>query len=138
MYPEELVMPMRAELSNNGFEELKTVEQVDSLMKDHKGSALVVINSVCGCAAGCARPGAIMGVQNSAKKPEKMVTVFAGVDREATDKMREYCLPYPPSSPAIALFKDGELVHFIERHHIEGRPAEMIAQNLLGAFDTHL
>ena len=135
MYPEEIVAPMRADLTESGFEELKTAEAVENHMKDHKGTSLVVINSVCGCAAGAARPGVKMAVSNSAKKPNHLVTVFAGVDKEAVDKTREYTLPYPPSSPAIALFKDGELAHFVERHHIEGRPAEMIAQHLIGVFE---
>ena len=138
MYPEELVAPMRAELASTGFEELKTPADVDRVMSEKTGSVLVVVNSVCGCAAGMARPSAIHAVQNSEAKPDKLTTVFAGVDGEATAKMREYCLPYPPSSPSMALFKDGELVHFIERHHIEGRTAEMVAQNLMAAFKEHL
>lgn len=138
MYPEELVAPMRAELSSTGFEELKTGADVDRVMSEKSGSVMVVINSVCGCAAGSARPSAIFAAKNSEVKPDKFVTVFAGVDKEATDKMREYCLPYPPSSPSMALFKDGELVHFIERHHIEGRTAEMIAQNLIATFNEAL
>ncbi len=137
MYPEELVAPMRGELSSTGFTELKTESEVVEVMDNQKGTALVVINSVCGCAAGAARPAAIYAFQNAEKKPTSAFTVFAGVDKEATNKMREYTLPYPPSSPCIALFKDGELVHFIERHHIEGRPGEMIAQNLMQAFDEH-
>jgi|TARA_B110000503_G_scaffold143746_1_gene247925 putative YphP/YqiW family bacilliredoxin len=130
MYPEQLVAPMRAELTQIGFNELKSADQVDQFMKDHKGTSLVVINSVCGCAAGAARPAVAMSLQNTTKKPSDLTTVFAGADLDAVAKMREYTLPYPPSSPAIALFKDGELVHMIERHHIEGRPAKMIAEHL--------
>lgn len=133
MYPPDLVAPMIAELTNAGFQELKTVEAVDQALKQ-KGTMLVVINSVCGCAAANARPAAIMSLQNS-KKPEHLVTVFAGVDKDATQRMREYTLPFPPSSPSIALFKDGELMHMLERHHIEGRPAQMIAENLMEAYD---
>ena len=137
MYPEELVSPMRAELANNGFAELKSAEEVEDHLKDHKGTTLLVINSVCGCAAGSARPGVLMALQHSDKKPSQLATVFAGVDQEATKKAREYTLPYPPSSPSIALFKDGELVHFVERHHIEGRPAQMIAGHLVEVFDEY-
>ncbi len=135
MYPEHLVAPMRTDLTEAGFQEFTTAEAVDSHLKEHKGTSLVVINSVCGCAAGAARPGVKMAVAASNKKPDALGTVFAGVDFEATEKAREYTLPYPPSSPAIALFKDGELVHFVERHHIEGRPADMIAQHLVQVFD---
>lgn len=135
MYPEELVAPMRAELTQNGFAEFKTAEEVENHLKDHKGTTLLVINSVCGCAAGSARPGVVMALQHSDKKPTQLATVFAGVDQDATKKAREYTLPYPPSSPSIALFKDGELVHFVERHHIEGRPANMIAGHLVEVFD---
>lgn len=138
MYPEELVAPMRTDLTEVGFEELTSVEAVDQVMENQEGSVLVVINSVCGCAARNARPAAKYAVTNSEKKPNKIVTVFAGVDLDATTRMREYTLPYPPSSPSMALFKDGELVHFIERMHIEGRPAEMIAHNLLQAFEEKL
>lgn len=134
MYPEELVKPMRLELTNAGFEEFKSAEDVDNHLKDHKGTTLIVVNSVCGCAAGTARPGVRLAVKNSDKTPEKLATVFAGVDQAAVSKVREYTAPYPPSSPAIALFKDGELVHFVERHHIEGRSAEMIANHLKGVF----
>ncbi|APG60876.1 BrxA/BrxB family bacilliredoxin [Christiangramia salexigens] len=133
MYPAELVKPMREDLTNIGFEELHTVEEVDKAMES-KGTMLVVVNSVCGCAAANARPGARMSLQN-AKKPDHLYTVFAGVDKEATDKARGYMVPFPPSSPSMALFKDGELVHMLERHHIEGRPAEMIAENLIGAYN---
>lgn len=135
MYPEELVMPMRSDLTEVGFEELKSAEAVDNHLKDHQGTTLMVINSVCGCAAGGARPGVKMALEGSSKKPDYLTTVFAGVDTEAVAKAREYTLPYPPSSPAIALFKDGELIHFVERHHIEGRPAEMIADHLENVFE---
>ena len=134
MYPEHLVAPMRTDLTVAGFEEFKTAEDVDAHLKDHKGTSLVVINSVCGCAAGAARPGVKLAVEKSDKKPTALTTAFAGVDFEATARVREYTLPYPPSSPAIALFKDGELVHMVERHHIEGRPAEMIATHLEQVF----
>jgi len=137
MYPEQLVAPMRTDLSSVGFEELKTAEAVDSHLSDHTGTSLLVINSVCGCAAGAARPGVKMALEYSKNKPDNLVTVFAGVDTEATNKAREYTLPYPPSSPSIALFKDGELVHFIERHHIEGRNAQMIGQHLVQVFEEY-
>lgn len=135
MYPEELVAPMRADLTSVGFEEFKTADAVAQHLTDHKGTTLLVVNSVCGCAAGAARPGVKMAVENSAKKPTNLATVFAGVDAEAVQKAREFTLPYPPSSPSIALFKDGELAHFVERHHIEGRSAEMIADHLVQVFD---
>jgi putative YphP/YqiW family bacilliredoxin len=135
MYPAELVKPMREDLTNVGFEELHTTEAVDSALAK-EGTTLVVVNSVCGCAAANARPGARMSLQN-AKRPTNLVTVFAGVDKEATDKAREYMIPFPPSSPSMALFKDGELVHMLERHHIEGRPAELIAENLMDAYNEH-
>jgi len=135
MYPEQLVAPMRNDLTTAGFKELKTSDDVDQELKDKKGTNLLVINSVCGCAAGAARPGIKWALEHSSKKPNKLTTVFAGVDKEAVAKAREYTLPYPPSSPAIALFKDGELVHFVERHHIEGRNAQMIGQHLLEVFD---
>ena len=134
MYPEELVAPMRADLTSVGFKELKSAVDVDNHLTDHKGTTLMVINSVWGCAAGAARPGVKMAVQHSEKKPDHLTTVFAGVDADAVQKAREYTLPYPPSSPSIALFKDGELVHFVERHHIEGRSAEMIGDHLAGVF----
>ena len=137
MYPEELVKPMREQLTQFGFDEFKTAEAVDNHLKDHKGTTLIVINSVCGCAAGTARPGAVMALQHSDKKPDHLATVFAGVDMEAVARTREYTLPYPPSSPSMALFKDGELVHMVERHHIEGRPAEIIAQHLVQVFDEY-
>ncbi|GAA4275190.1 BrxA/BrxB family bacilliredoxin [Aquimarina gracilis] len=135
MYPADLVKPMREDLTNIGFEELHTVEAVDVAMSK-EGTTLVVVNSVCGCAAANARPGAKASLNNS-KKPDNLVTVFAGVDREATDKARGYMIPFPPSSPSMALFKNGELVHMLERHHIEGRPAEMIAENLMDAYNEH-
>ncbi|MCK0108363.1 BrxA/BrxB family bacilliredoxin [Flavobacteriaceae bacterium S0825] len=135
MYPAELVKPMREDLTNVGFEELHTVEAVETAMAK-EGTTLVVVNSVCGCAAANARPGARQSLQN-AKRPDHLVTVFAGVDREATDKAREFMIPFPPSSPCMALFKDGELVHMLERHHIEGRPAEMIAENLVDAYNAN-
>ena len=135
MYPEPMIAPMRAELTTNGFQEFRTAEAVESHLTDHKGTTMILVNSVCGCAAGSARPGAVMAVTNSAKKPDTIATVFAGNDVEAVNKVRELCLPYPPSSPAIALFKDGELAHFVERHHIEGRNAEMIGQHLIAVFD---
>lgn len=134
MYPEEIVAPMKGELTNAGFSELTTADEVDNHMKSQKGTSLMVINSVCGCAAGAARPGVLRALENSDKKPDSLTTVFAGFDIEATEKAREYTLPYPPSSPAIALFKDGELAHFVERHHIEGRSAEMIADHLKEVF----
>ncbi|MBV6644780.1 MAG: BrxA/BrxB family bacilliredoxin [Cyclobacteriaceae bacterium] len=137
MYPEELVAPMRGELAQIGFEELKSAEAVDNHLKDQKGTSLVVVNSVCGCAAGTARPGVALALHNSDKKPDHLATVFAGVDMEATAKAREYTLPYPPSSPSIALFKDGELAHFVERHHIEGRSADMIANHLVEVFKEY-
>jgi putative YphP/YqiW family bacilliredoxin len=135
MYPEQLVAPMRTDLTSAGFAELKSSEEVDSYLQSKKGTILLVINSVCGCAAGAARPGVKWALQKSAKKPENLATVFAGVDKDAVSKAREYTLPYPPSSPSIALFKDGELVHFVERHHIEGRNAQMIGEHLLEVFD---
>lgn len=133
MYPADLVKPMREDLTNIGFEELHTVEDVEAAMKK-EGTTLVVVNSVCGCAAANARPGARLSLQN-ASKPDNLFTVFAGVDKEATDRARSFMVPFPPSSPSMALFKDGELVHMLERHHIEGRPAEMIAENLIGAYN---
>ena len=135
MYPAELVKPMREDLTNVGFEELQTADAVDAALAK-EGTTLVVVNSVCGCAAANARPGARMSLQN-AKRPDHIATVFAGVDREAVEKAREYMIPFPPSSPSMALFKDGELVHMLERHHIEGRPAELIAENLMDAYNDH-
>lgn len=132
MYPEEMVRPMRAELADAGFEELYSAGAVENAIAK-SGTTLVVVNSVCGCAARNARPGAKMSLAGD-KKPEHLVTVFAGVDKEAVDAARGFMFPFPPSSPSIALFKDGELVHMLERHHIEGRPAELIAENLQDAF----
>ncbi|MRI00951.1 BrxA/BrxB family bacilliredoxin [Kriegella sp. EG-1] len=133
MYPAELVKPMREDLASAGFEELYTADAVKSAI-NNDGTVLVVVNSVCGCAAANARPGAKISLQNN-KKPDNLVTVFAGVDTEAVDMARSMMLPFPPSSPSMALFKNGELVHMIERHHIEGRPAEMIAENLMEAYN---
>jgi len=133
MYPEAIVKPMKAELTSVGFEDLLTPAAVDSAISS-KGTVLMMVNSVCGCAAGAARPGVKLAI-NNAKHPDKLTAVFAGVDTEATSQARKHFLPYPPSSPSIALFKDGKLVHFIERHHIEGRPAEVIAENLKMAFE---
>lgn len=133
MYPPELVKPMQQELENAGFTSLHTSQDVESAMQE-EGTTLVVVNSVCGCAAGAARPGAIVSLQFD-KSPKNLVTVFAGVDGEATKRAREFMIPFPPSSPAIALFKDGALVHMLERHHIEGRPAEAIASNLAAAYE---
>ena len=137
MYPEQLVAPMRSDLTTAGFTELKTSEEVDNTLKNQKGTTLLVINSVCGCAAGAARPGVKWALQHSDKKPNSLTTVFAGVDKDAVARAREFTLPYPPSSPSIALFKDGELVHFIERHHIEGRNAQMIGQHLVEVFEEY-
>ncbi|GLB53119.1 hypothetical protein NBRC110019_21590 [Neptunitalea chrysea] len=133
MYPAELVKPMREDLTQVGFEELHTSEAVESALAK-EGTTLVVVNSVCGCAAANARPGAKLSLAN-AKKPDHIVTVFAGVDKEATDTARGHMVPFPPSSPSMALFRNGALVHMLERHHIEGRPAEMIAENLKDAYD---
>ena len=135
MYPEEMVKPMRTELSDAGFQDLYSAEAVEQAISK-TGTTLVVVNSVCGCAARNARPGAKMSLEN-VKKPSNLVTVFAGVDKEAVDKVREHMFPFPPSSPCMALFKDGELVHMLERHHIEGRPAELIAENLQDAFNEY-
>lgn len=132
MYPEELVKPMRAELSDAGFKELYSASEVENAISQ-AGTTLVIVNSVCGCAARNARPGAKMSL-DSDKKPDHLVTVFAGVDRDAVDAAREKMFPFPPSSPSMALFKNGELVHMLERHHIEGRPAELIAENLKDAY----
>ncbi|MGZ5286018.1 MAG: BrxA/BrxB family bacilliredoxin [Flavisolibacter sp.] len=136
MYPEEIVQPMKEELMEHGFAELLNRQEVESQIKK-EGTTLVVINSVCGCSAGTARPGVLMAVMNAPKKPDHLATSFAGFDVEAVQTLREHLMPYPPSSPAIALFKDGQLVHFIERHQIEGRSAQMIAQNLIAAFDAY-
>jgi putative YphP/YqiW family bacilliredoxin len=135
-YPEMLVAPMRAELTNAGFTELKSAEEVEQAMADTTGTTLVVVNSVCGCAAGSARPGILKSLA-SGSKPMRLLTVFAGQDTDATQKAREYFAPFPPSSPAIALFRNGELVHFVERHNIEGRTADMIAANLENAYESY-
>ena len=136
MYPAELVMPLKAELTTKGFEDLSTPEQVD-LAIQKPGTTLLVLNSVCGCSAGTARPGVLLALEHATKKPTQCVTAFAGFDTEAVSKARTYLLPYPPSSPSIALLKDGQLVHMIERHMIEGRPAQMIAANLVQAFEQY-
>lgn len=135
MYPPELVAPMKKELTDQGFKELLSSEEVENSIKSD-GTTLVVVNSVCGCAARNARPGVLNSLEGE-KKPSNLTTVFAGVDQEAVSKARELMIPYPPSSPSIALFKDGKLVHFLERHHIEGRPAEMIAENLKMAYQEY-
>ena len=135
MYPEEIVKPMKEELTNIGFNELLTRDDVNIAL-EKPGTTLIVVNSICGCAAANARPGVHLSLQND-KKPDNLVTVFAGVDTEATNSAREMMIPFPPSSPSIALFKNGTLVHMIERHHIEGRPAELIAENLKEAYNNH-
>ncbi len=132
MYPEEIVMPMKEQLTFNGFEDLTTAEKVDEAMKK-EGTTLVMVNSVCGCAAGAARPGVLLSLTGD-KVPDNLTTVFAGFDLDAVKRVREYLMPFPPSSPAVALFKDGELVHMLERHHIEGHSAQAIAENLKGAY----
>lgn len=136
MYPIALTTPMAQDLTDYGFEALSTAAEVEQVLENQEGTALVVVNSVCGCAAAMARPGAKMSVQGE-KRPEKLYTVFAGVDTAATEKVREFLAPFPPSSPAIALFKDGKVVHILERRHIEGRPAEMIAANLKSAYEMY-
>ena len=136
MYPQEIVLPMKEELTENGFSELLTSDAVEAQLKK-QGTTLIMINSVCGCSAGSARPGVLMAVANSKNKPDFLTTSFAGFDIEAVNTLRQHLRPFPPSSPSIALFKDGQLVHFIERHQIEGRPAQMIAHNLIGAFDEY-
>ena len=133
MYPEEIVIPMKEELTENGFTELLSSAEVEAQLAK-QGTTLVMINSVCGCSAGTARPGLLMAVANANPKPDFLTTSFAGFDIEAVNTLRQHLMPYPPSSPAIALFKDGKLVHFIERHQIEGRPAQVIARNLTDAF----
>ena len=136
MYPAEMVLPMKEDLTNVGFEQLIDSKSVDQFLTQESGTLLVVVNSVCGCAAGNMRPGVKLSLQHS-KKPEILTTVFAGVDTDAVSQARKYFLPYPPSSPSIALFKDGKLVHFLERHHIEGGSAQMIAANLAAAYDAY-
>ena len=136
MYPAEMILPMKEDLTNVGFEQLNDSESVDKFLTQESGTLLVVVNSVCGCAAGNMRPGVKLSLQHS-KKPQTLTTVFAGVDTDAVSQARKYFLPYPPSSPSIALFKDGKLVHFLERHHIEGGSAQMIAANLAAAYDAY-
>ncbi len=136
MYPPELVAPMKEDLTSVGFAELTTASEVDETIKNTEGTLLVVVNSVCGCAAGNMRPGVKLSVTGD-KKPSKLTTVFAGVDGEAVSQARKYFLPYPPSSPSIALFKNGQLVHFLERHHIEGGTAQMISDNLQEAYKQY-
>ena len=136
MYPEHLTTPMEGELVNIGFKDLTTPKEVENTLAE-SGTTLMVINSVCGCAAGAARPGVRMSLEKANKKPTQLATVFAGVDKEAVDKVRELALPYPPSSPSIALFKNGEVVHFVERHHIEGRSAEAIATHLAAVYEEY-
>ena len=136
MYPAELVLPMKAELTENGFEDLTSAQAIDDAMKQG-GTTLLVINSVCGCSAGTGRPGAVMALKNASKKPTHAITAFAGFDSEAVQQARTYLMPYPPSSPCIALLKDGELVHMVERHMIEGRSAQMVANNLMDAFEKY-
>lgn len=136
MYPVELTTPIAKDLTDFGFEGLQSPEEVVGALEPAQGTVLMVVNSVCGCAAANARPGAKLAVANG-KKPDKLVTVFAGVDKEAVDKAREFLLPYPPSSPSIALFKDGKLVHMLERRHIEGNSAQAIAHNLIDAFEQY-
>lgn len=136
MYPAELVQPMKQDLTQVGFKELTTSEAVDKAIQNNQDTLLVVVNSVCGCAAGNMRPGVKLALKN-AKIPTELTTVFAGVDAEATNQARKYFLPYPPSSPSIALFKEGKLVHFVERHHIEGASPQMIAENLSEAFNEY-
>lgn len=136
MYPIEIVQPMKEELTEHGFTELQTQAEVEQQLKQ-QGTTLVMINSVCGCAAGAARPGVLMAVMNAPKRPDHLATSFAGYDIEAINSIRQHLMPYPPSSPAIALFKDGQLVHFVERHQIEGRPAQMIANHLINVFEQY-
>ena len=133
MYPEELVMPMKAELTDKGFQDLRTPEEVGNALKK-EGTTLLMVNSVCGCAAGAARPGVIYSLTGD-KKPDHLTTVFAGFDTDAVAEARKHFAPFPPSSPCVALFKDGELVHMLERHHIEGNPAGAIAANLQAAYE---
>jgi putative YphP/YqiW family bacilliredoxin len=133
MYPAEIVMPMKEQLTSNGFQDLTTPEQVEAAIAQ-PGTTLVMVNSVCGCAAGAARPGVLQSLDND-KVPTNLTTVFAGFDKDAVAKAREFFAPFPPSSPAVALFKDGELVHMLERHHIEGHSAAAIADNLKQAYN---
>lgn len=135
MYPPELVQPMKEDLTRVGFQQLVSADEVDATIPNSQGVALVVVNSVCGCAAGNLRPGVKMSLEGIEKKPDHLLTVFAGVDTEATQQARKYFLPFPPSSPSVAVFKDGKLVHFLERHNIEGVSAAMIAENLQAAYE---
>jgi putative YphP/YqiW family bacilliredoxin len=137
MYPEYMVAPIREDLTSAGFEQLMTPEEVENVLNEKEGTVLVAVNSVCGCAAAKARPALKMAVSSSDKRPAKLVTVFAGMETEAVAAAREHMLPYPPSSPCIALFKDGELVHMIERYHIEGNDLVRIVDNLKGAFEEY-
>lgn len=136
-YMKQMVLPMRQELTRAGFTELQTPEEVEKFMDNANGTTLVVVNSVCGCAAGLARPAATQAVLNSEKKPDHLVTVFAGQDKEATAKMREFFEGIEPSSPSMALLKDNKVVHFIPRHDIEGMPMEMVMQNVMNALEAH-
>ncbi len=136
MYPSEIVLPMKSELTDAGFEDLISTEQVEKSITS-EGTALVVINSVCGCAAGACRPGVLLAVNNATNKPDRLATAFAGFDKEAVNQVRQHLMPFPPSSPAIALFKDGALVSMVERHQIEGKPAQAIAQHLINEFDKY-
>lgn len=136
-YPEQLCAPMRKELTSIGFTELTDAAQVDATIPTSKGTLLLVMNSVCGCAAGAMRPGVRLALENTSAKPDQLVSVFAGQDLEATAQARKYTAPYPPSSPCIGVFKDGQLVHFLERHHIEGNSAAVIAENLISAFEEY-
>src|SRR5437667_8174668 len=136
MYPEEIVTPMKEELTDHGFKELLSAQEVESQLSQ-EGTTLIMINSVCGCSAGSARPGVLMAVANANKKPDFLATSFAGFDIDAVKTLRQHMMPYPPSSPSIALFKNGQLVHYVERHQIEGRPAQLIAQNLISVFDQY-
>jgi len=134
MYPEHIVNPMKEELTSNGFTELKAEDDIKDLIKEN--TSIIIVNSVCGCAAANARPGILGSLQNE-KTPTNLFTVFAGVDKEATESARNLMFPFPPSSPCIALFKDGSLVHMLERHHIEGRDAKIIAENLKEAYNEY-
>jgi putative YphP/YqiW family bacilliredoxin len=136
MYPKEIVMPMKAELTDKGFEDLQTPEAVETALQ-REGTTLVMINSVCGCSARNARPGTLMAVQNASKKPNHLTTTFAGFDMDAVKTLREHLAPYPPSSPAVALFKNGQLVHMVERREIEGFSPQTVAHNLMDAFEEY-
>ena len=136
MYPEEVCKPMRKELTSSGFQELRTIEEVDNMLGKKEGTLLVLVNSVCGCAAGSCRPGALLSLKNN-KQPDFLTTVFAGQDKDSTERARQYMAPFPPSSPSIALFKNGHLVYFMERHQIEGGSRDTIAENLISAYNEH-